>query len=157
MKAPPAFVYRLEAGWAKLPPGKSIRIVSSVAIDKDDNVYAFSRSDHPVAVFDRHGNFLDSWGQGIFRNPHGIDIGPDQSLYCTDDGDHTVRKFTRDGKLLMTIGVAGQAAQAFSGKPFNRCTHTAVSPEGGHLCLRRIPQCRPSQIFTRWETSALMG
>jgi DNA-binding beta-propeller fold protein YncE len=57
-------------------------------------------------------------------------MGPDDTLYLTDDGDHTVRQFTLDGKLLMTIGKQGRQATAFSGEPFNRCTHTALSPTG---------------------------
>ena len=30
----------------------------------------------------------------------------------------------------MTIGTPGKPAPAFSGDPFNRCTHTALSPKG---------------------------
>lgn len=137
--------YKFEEGWAKIPAGKQIRCVASIAIDKDDNVYAFSRSDHPVMVFDRKGNFLDSWGQGQFQRPHGSFIGPDQSIYLTDDADQTVRKFTLDGKVLLTLGVSGKAAPAYSQKPFNRCTHTALSPDGdiyvsdgyGNACVHK--------------------
>jgi hypothetical protein len=81
-------------------------------------------------VFDRDGNFLRSWGEGVFKNPHGIHIGPDDSIYCTDDGDHTVRKCTTDGKVLLTIGIPAKPAAFMSGDPFHRCTHTALSPKG---------------------------
>jgi DNA-binding beta-propeller fold protein YncE len=81
-------------------------------------------------VFDRDGNFLRSWGEGLFSRAHGIHIDSDDNLYCTDDGDHTVRKVSTDGKVLMTIGVPDQPAPFLSGKPFNRCTHTALSPKG---------------------------
>lgn len=126
----PGMTYRIQEGWAKIPPGKTCRMVVSIGIDSEDNVYAFGRGDHPVMVFDRQGNFLDSWGAGEFVRPHGIHIGPDDTVYCTDDKDHTVRKFTREGKLLLKLGTSGQPAPAYGGQPFNRCTHTALSPEG---------------------------
>ncbi len=83
-----------------------------------------------MMVFDRDGNFLRSWGEGLFSRAHGIHIDGDDNLYCTDDGDHTVRKISTDGKVLMTIGVPNEPAPFLSGKPFNRCTHTALSPKG---------------------------
>jgi hypothetical protein len=47
------------------------------------------------------GNFLFSFGQGIFnQRTHGVLlVGPDDSVYCADDGTHTITKFTPDGKL----------------------------------------------------------
>ena len=83
-----------------------------------------------MMVFDRDGKFLRSWGEGLFSRAHGIHIDSDDNLYCTDDGDHTVRKITTEGKVLLTIGVPNQPAPFLSGKPFNRCTHTALSPKG---------------------------
>jgi sugar lactone lactonase YvrE len=83
-----------------------------------------------MVVFDREGNFLRSWGEGLFRRAHGVHIGPDEMLYCTDDGDHTVRKCTLEGKVLLEIGIPGKPSTYMSGEPFNRCTHTALSPRG---------------------------
>ena len=122
--------YRLIPDWAKLPEGWSFKDVAAVAVDKRDNVYVFNRGEHPLIVFDRDGNFLRSWGEGLFKRAHGLHVGPDESLYCTDDGDHTVRKCTLDGKVLLEIGIPGKAAALLSGEPFNRCTHTALSPRG---------------------------
>ena len=122
--------YRVVENWAKLPDGWEFRDVAAVAVDSKDRVYVFNRGQHPMMVFDRDGNFLRSWGEGVFNRAHGIDIDSDDTLYCTDDGDHTVRKVTTEGKVLMTIGVPGKPAPFLSGKPFNRCTHTALSPKG---------------------------
>ena len=122
--------YRVVENWAKLPDGWEFRDVAAVAVDSKDRVYVFNRGQHPMMVFDREGNFLRSWGEGLFSRAHGIDIDSDDTLYCTDDGDHTVRKITTDGKVLLTIGVPNQPAPFLSGKPFNRCTHTALSPKG---------------------------
>ena len=119
------FTYEVKVDWEKLPLGYSWREVAAVATDSKDNVYVFNRGEHPMMVFDSDGNFLRSWGEGIFSRAHGLTVGPDDTLYCTDDGDHTVRQCSLDGKVLMTIGVPGQAADAYSGRPFNRCTHVA--------------------------------
>jgi DNA-binding beta-propeller fold protein YncE len=125
-----AYRFRVEEGWGKLPDGWSLREVGSVGVDARDNVYVFSRSEHPMIVFDREGNFLRSWGEGVFVRPHGIHMGADDTIWCTDDGDHTVRQCTLDGRVLVTIGTPKRPSPYMSGNPFNRCTHTAHSPEG---------------------------
>ena len=122
--------YRVVENWAKLPEGWEFRDVAAVACDSKDRVYVFNRGEHPMMVFDKDGNFLRSWGEGLFSRAHGIHIDSDDNLFCTDDGDHTVRKVSTDGKVLMTIGVPNQPAPFLSGRPFNRCTHTALSPKG---------------------------
>ena len=122
--------YRVVENWAKLPDGWEFRDVAAVAVDSKDRVYVYNRGQHPMMVFDRDGNFLRSWGEGLFVRAHGIHIDGDDTLYCTDDGDHTVRKITTDGKVLLTIGVPNKPAPFLSGQPFNRCTHTALSPKG---------------------------
>ena len=127
------FKYRTQPNWHTLPQGFGWREVAAVAADGDDNVYVFNRGEHPVIVFDSEGNFLRSWGEGVFTRAHGVSLGPDNTLYCTDDGDHTVRQCSLDGEVLMTIGLPGEPAPAFSGKPFNRCTHTALDPKTGDI------------------------
>ena len=125
------YTYEVVENWAKLPEGWSFKEVASVGADANDNVYAFNRGAHPMMVFDRHGNFLRSWGEGVFPRAHGITVSPDETLFCTDDGDHTVRKCTLDGKVLFTLGVSGKPAPFMSGEPFNRCTHVAIDPRNG--------------------------
>lgn len=139
------YSYQVVEDWAKLPDGWLLRDVAAVAVDRKDQVYVFNRGEHPMMVFDRDGNFLRSWGEGVFKNAHGIHVGPDESLYCTDDGDHSVRKCTLDGKILLTIGIPGTPASYMSGQPFHRCTHTALSPRGdiyvsdgyGNACIHQ--------------------
>ncbi|MEP0564841.1 MAG: hypothetical protein ABJC64_10600, partial [Paracoccaceae bacterium] len=95
------YTYEPVPDWAKLPSEIVLGDVAGIAVDAKDRVYLFNRGDHPVVVLERNGEFLSSWGQGIFLNPHGAAIGPDQCLYLTDNFDHTVRKFTLGGKLLL--------------------------------------------------------
>ncbi len=127
------WTYRMTHHWAKLPDGWTMGAdIAGVAVDDRDNVYAFARgAEHPMMVFDREGNFLRSWGEGgMFVRPHAVSFGADGCIYCTDDGSHTVRKFSTEGKLLLEIGIPGIPAPIYSGKPFHRCTHTALSPQG---------------------------
>jgi DNA-binding beta-propeller fold protein YncE len=116
--------------WGELPDGWRFGDVAAVGVDRHDNVYVFARGEHPMTVFDRDGHFLRSWGEDVFKRPHGVHMGPDDTIYCTDDGDHTVRKYTLDGRLLLTIGTSGRPAPFMSGLPFHRCTHTALAPNG---------------------------
>jgi DNA-binding beta-propeller fold protein YncE len=123
------FTYEVAEGWGKLPDGWTYREVAAVGVDKQDRVYVFTRGEHPVIVFDREGNFLRSWGDGLFKRAHGVTMAPDETIFLTDDGDHTVRKCALDGKVLMTLGIPGKPAPYQSGEPFNRCTHVAFSPQ----------------------------
>src|SRR6266571_1931600 len=128
--------YAVEEDWAKLPPGYEFNAdVAAVGVDRHDNVYAFNRGKHPMCVFDREGNFLRSWGEGIYPRAHGVFIAPDDTIWLTDDADHTVRHCTLDGKVLLTIGIPGKPAPYMSGEPFHRCTHTAMSPDGNYLYI----------------------
>ena len=116
--------------WPTLPAGWTFGDVAGVGINSADEVHVFTRGEHPLIVFDRDGNLLRHWGEGKFVRPHGIDIGPDGTIYCTDDGAHVVRSFTPEGKQLLEIGLPGEPEPFMSGNPFNKCTHTALSPEG---------------------------
>src|SRR2546426_4607456 len=95
-------------GWEKLPEGWSFIDVAGVAVDGKDHVYVFNRGEHPVVVFDRDGNVLRSFGEGLFsQRPHGIHTGPDDSVYCVDDGLHTIdRKSTRLNSSHLVISYA---------------------------------------------------
>jgi DNA-binding beta-propeller fold protein YncE len=116
--------------WGYLPEGYEMGEVAAVAVDVDDNVYAFNRGSHPMIVFDRDGAFIGSWGEGVFSKPHGLQLSASGGLFCTDEGAHVVRHCTLEGAVTMTIGHPGAPSGFHSGEPFNRCTHTAESPDG---------------------------
>src|SRR6266511_5180299 len=103
--------YRVIESWEQLPPGYVHRDVAGVSHDSHDRVFAITRFDPRVIVYEPDGTFVKSWGEGGFTpRTHGITVGPDEMVYCVDDGDHTVRKFTPDGELLMTLGTSGVAS-----------------------------------------------
>ncbi len=135
------FGYEADDRWARLPADRTWTEAVAVAIDALDRVYVFNRGAHPVAIFSPQGEFLGSWGQGVFARPHGIFIGPDDAVYCADDFDHTVRKFTLDGRLLLTLGTSGRPSDTGAtsldfrtirraGPPFHYPTNAALSPAG---------------------------
>src|ERR1700704_6488003 len=104
------FRYRVVENWAKLPDGWSFKGFAAVGVDSKDRVYAFNRGEHPVMVFDRDGNFLRSWGEGLFPRAHGIFVAPDETLWLTDDGDHTAPPSHPGGKGPPASGYPGKAA-----------------------------------------------
>ncbi len=122
--------YEVVEDWARLPEGWFFKEIGAVGVDRQDRVYVFNRGPHPMMVFDREGNFLRSWGEGMFPRAHGLHMGPDDTVWLTDDGDHSVKQCTLDGKVLMTLGIPGRPSAYMSGLPFHRCTHTALSPKG---------------------------
>ena len=101
------WTFEVQESWAKIPDEIVLGDCAAVGVDSKDNVYAFNRGDHPVAVFDKAGNLLRTWGEGVFTRPHGVHVAPDDTIWLTDDGDHTVRHCTLEGKILMTLGVPG--------------------------------------------------
>jgi DNA-binding beta-propeller fold protein YncE len=132
--------YEVIAGWQQMPEGWSFVEVAGVACDSHDRVYVFNRGKHPVMVFDKDGRFLNAWGEGVFKNPHGIFIDGKDNVWLVDDKDHTVHKFSSDGQRLMTIGESGKAADTGyqigvspvlrAAGPFHRVTNVAVLPDG---------------------------
>lgn len=117
--------------WGNLPDGWYYKEATAVAVDQQDRVYVFNRGNCPMIVFDTEGNMIDSWGEGMFQNPHGASVDPDGNLFLVDNGDSTVKKMTPSGELLLTLGEPNKPAPPMSGKPFNAPTHVAVDPTNG--------------------------
>lgn len=123
------FVFKVINNWDKLPDGWIWGCIPAVACDSKDRVYVFSRSEHHLVIFDREGNFLDSWGEGVLRDAHGIYIDSEDNVYCTENSNHCIYKFNRQGELVMTVGTPGRAAEK-DGDTFNQPTDIAVSSTG---------------------------
>jgi DNA-binding beta-propeller fold protein YncE len=133
-----SFSYDVAAPWALNIEGPNSE-VAGVAVSSKDEVHVFTRSPHPVLVFDRQGRFLRSFGEGVFANPHGIHIGADDCVYAADAADSTVRKFSPKGELLFTLGVQDRHSETGyhdfdfrtidrGGSPFHFPTNAAVAP-----------------------------
>ena len=123
--------YTVAENWDKTPDGWKWGWIPAVATDSQDRVFVYSRSENPLAVFDRDGNFLETWGSGILppEAAHGIYIDDEDNVYLIDNSNHCVFKFDRNGELTMTLGTPGEAAPA-DGDPFNSPTDLAIASTG---------------------------
>jgi sugar lactone lactonase YvrE len=138
--------FSVDENWARLPQGVDV-MAASVTVDSHDNVYCFSRvKEHPVVVFDRDGNFLRSWGAGLFAFPHTIRADKDDNLWLVDRDLAQMMLFDREGRLLRTIGTRGFRSDTgvapddfrsdaylrvtHGGGPFNLPTDIDIAPSG---------------------------
>jgi DNA-binding beta-propeller fold protein YncE len=149
--------YRIVDGWAKLPDGRKMGAVGKVDVAPDGtHIWAVVRCEplydqarfgdecrdsktNSIYLFDHDGNVVRSFGGGMFIWPHGLDVDKDGNVWVTDavaanripKGDkrgHQVVKFSPEGKVLMTLGVPGEAG----GGPdhFNSPSDIAIAPNG---------------------------
>lgn len=123
-----AYTYEVQKDWARLPEGWSFGWIPAVAVDSQDRVYVNSRSEHPMVIFDREGNFLSSWEETVLKDAHGIFIDDEDHVYCVEWQPHCVHKFTTEGELLMTLGTLDQEGEV--GKPFRLPTDLALDAQG---------------------------
>lgn len=81
--------------------------ISAVTADKQGNMYVLHRpaNGNPVVVLDAKGNLLWSWGQGMFKIPHGIRLDPGGNVWTVDANTSMVYKCTPEGKQLLAISV----------------------------------------------------
>src|SRR5262245_23317220 len=123
------YTYEVVEGWGKLPQGWKWGWIPAVACDSQDRVFVYSRSEHPLVVFDREGNFLASWGEDVIKDAHGIYIDAEDNVYCVERETHCIFKFNREGKLVLTIGTPGQKCEK-AGDPFDLPTDLAIASTG---------------------------
>ena len=92
---------------------------SSIATDRDGNVYVSDEALQRVTIFDSRGRYLDKWGvkgraDGEFNRPSGIAFDPDDNLLVTDSLNCRVQRYTREGRFLESWGRPGRAAGEFN-------------------------------------------
>ena len=122
--------YEPVVGWPAVPHGIFLHEAASVGVDSQDRVYVFNRGQWPMIVFDKEGNFLDTWGADEFNRPHGVSFDANDNMYLADDANF-VQKRTPDGEVLMTLGKRGVEKPRHTGEPFNSPTHVAIDPRNG--------------------------
>ena len=136
--------YRVDEGWAKLPPGRKWGAAVGVDIARDGkSVWVFDRcataddcsasSLPPIQKFDASGKIVMSFGAGMFNYPHGLFIDGDNNVWVSDGRakngrGHTVMKFSPDGKLMMTLGKPGVAGAGPD--TFNAPSDVLIVPNG---------------------------
>lgn len=148
------WTYTLDENWGKLPEGMKYGLGCGVIVDSNDRVYVTSRSTNPcVAVFDRDGKLLETWG-GDFADKVGYTTdqvkdtahclylskeGKQEFIYWTENVSTNkegpklgkrVYKTDLHGKILYTIGNVekeGSTSQKFN---WTNPTDVAVAPNG---------------------------
>ncbi len=152
------FKYELVENWAKLPQRMELNQVTGVVVDSHDNVYISNRSKNPVMVFDSDGNFLDTWGERLFKDAHSIFLDAEENVFCVDCLSHVVMKLSPKGRLIFTLGqrdypsytgffggpfayVDGQKPIR-AGGPFNLPTKAVVNSKGEIFVSDGYGNCR---------------
>jgi DNA-binding beta-propeller fold protein YncE len=93
----------------KLPAGMTFGSTSGVAVNSKGNILVLSRGPHPLMEFDRSGQYIRSLGQGLYDRPHGLRVDRDDNIWTTDVASHVVYKMNPDGRILLVLGVRGNA------------------------------------------------
>jgi DNA-binding beta-propeller fold protein YncE len=141
-----AYTYEVLEDWARVPDGWEMP-AAAVTVDSQDRVYCFNRTlDHPIVVFDRDGNYLSSWGAGLFAFPHAIRADDRDNLWTVDREHGQALLYSLAGELLQAIGTRGHRSDTgvppddngstayrkvtHGGGPFNLPTDIALTPSG---------------------------
>lgn len=115
--------------WPKRPENVSGKgWVSGLAVDAQDNVWFFRKGPDPVQVYTADGEFVRTWGKGLFESPHHLRIDPEGNIWLADFGLHIVQKFTPEGKVLLTLGTRGEKGEDQT--HFNMPTDMAITKAG---------------------------
>lgn len=82
-------------------------IVTGMAFDSDDNLYATTFNGGTVVKFDSAGNYIGTFGRGYSGSPESIVFDEMGNVYVgAVDGDNDVRKFDPEGNPIAQYDVA---------------------------------------------------
>jgi DNA-binding beta-propeller fold protein YncE len=123
--------YRLVPDWAKTPADVRLGYSHWVAVDNRGRVIVLNQSKHAVALFDRDGRWLGSWGAEFARGAHGLflaDEAGEQFLWVVDYALPRVAKFTLDGREVQRLATPDHPE--YPGGAGYTPTHACVAPNG---------------------------
>ena len=120
--------YEVDPTWPQRPAHIPWGDVPGIAVDRQDQVWVFTRTNPPVQIYAADGRFVRAWGADIIDKAHHIKIDREGNVWLSDVGLHVVRKCTPEGKVLLTIGTPGQKGEGPS--LLNMPTDMALAPNG---------------------------
>jgi len=130
-ESPTPLGYTVVQDWPKLPSRWALGQVAGVATDSKGRYYVFHRGDGAPSLicFDRKGEVLRSWGEGVFTRPHMVKCDGDDNIWAIDDNGHVLYLYSPEGEVLRTLGTKGVSGE--DGSHFNKPTDIAYGREGG--------------------------
>jgi DNA-binding beta-propeller fold protein YncE len=155
LKSGPPLPHKLVKDWAQLPRGTNFGECAGVAVDRNDNVWVFHRGPKPVMQFDKSGNLIQAFGDGLVKSAHGAEVDPDGNLWLVDVDAHLLFKLSPVGRLLMVVGGRG-AGNNESPDQFNRPTAVAFTKSGefyvsdGYENSRVVKFSRDGEHLLKW-------
>ncbi|MFC1634429.1 peptidyl-alpha-hydroxyglycine alpha-amidating lyase family protein [Planctomycetota bacterium] len=120
--------FEVDDTWPQKPDHFTWAQMPGVAIDHQDHIYIFTRSDPAVQVYQIDGTLLRAWNVEDANGAHFIRIGPAGNIWTANIRSHTIRKYSPEGELLLTLGEPGQAGA--DRNHFDKPTDMAILPSG---------------------------
>lgn len=77
---------------------------TGVAVNSKGHIFVFNKGNRQLMEFDAQGNYLRSFGQGLFIDPHGLRIDHEDNIWTTDLETHVVLKLNPQGQVMMVVG-----------------------------------------------------
>lgn len=121
--------YEVVPGWPQRPAEAKPAAVPAISLDREGNVWIYTRANPVVQVYSPEGRYLRGWREEDPKTvPHGLKFDRDGNVWLVDCGLHVARKFTPEGKLLMTLGTLGVPGE--DDKHLKAPTDITFTPDG---------------------------
>jgi len=102
------FTYELIPEYGNFPKGFEYSMFAGGYCDSEDNLYLICRDkDRPFVVLDAEGNYVRSFGKGLFKSAHSLFVTAQNTILCTDAALHVVRELSMSGELIRDFGTLG--------------------------------------------------
>jgi DNA-binding beta-propeller fold protein YncE len=150
----PKLPYAVDPEWPRLPAGWTFEETPGVAVDSREHAFVFHRGPHSIMEFDKAGNLVRTWGDGVFVRPHGLRFDPEGNLWAADDQGHIVVKMDALGRVRMVMGRKNTKGETKD--TFNRPTDIAFAANGdfyvsdGYGNSRVVKFNKDGKFLTAW-------
>lgn len=99
--------WKVDPTWPQLPKDVKLGQTPAINIDTQGRIWVLTRSEPPVHIFARDGQYLQSWGHDQFELVHQLHFDKDGNVWVADLLKHCVFKLSPGGRLLLTLGTPG--------------------------------------------------
>ncbi len=120
--------YVFDPTWPLKPERFKWGQMPGIAVDKQDQIYIFTRNQPAVQVYKTDGALLRAIYMEDSSGAHFIRIGPEGNIWTANIAEHLVRKYSPKGKLMLTLGEPGVAGTDKG--HFDRPTDMTILPSG---------------------------